>query len=45
MTGPVVINIQKKQITELLATGKRIDGRGVNEYRQIQIESGKVRFV
>jgi exosome complex component RRP42 len=42
MTSPIVVNVKKKRITEILASGKRIDGRGLTEYREIQIESGVI---
>ena len=42
MTSSVVVNIKKKRITELLASGKRTDGRGPTDYREIQIESGVI---
>jgi exosome complex component RRP42 len=40
MTSSIVVRIKKKRIVELLASGKRSDGRGLNEYRNIQIDSG-----
>ena len=41
MTGSsTIIHIKKQRILELLANGKREDGRGLNEYRKIEIESG-----
>ncbi|MBN1358060.1 RNA-binding protein, partial [Candidatus Bathyarchaeota archaeon] len=42
MTSDVVVNVKKKRITEILASGKRTDGRGLTEYREIQIESGVI---
>ncbi|TRO50787.1 exosome complex protein Rrp42 [Candidatus Bathyarchaeota archaeon] len=42
MSDSVVVNVKKKRIAELLANGKRTDGRGLTEYRQIQIESGVI---
>jgi exosome complex component RRP42 len=42
MTSDIVVNVMKKRITELLASGKRTDGRGLTEYREIQIESGVI---
>ncbi len=38
--SPIVVRVKKKQIMELLANGKRVDGREQNEYREIQVESG-----
>jgi exosome complex component RRP42 len=42
MTSSIVVNVKKKRITELLASGKRTDGRGLTDYREIQIESGVI---
>ena len=42
MPRPIVMNVKKKRIKELLTNGKRTDGRGLTEYREIQIESGVI---
>jgi exosome complex component RRP42 len=42
MTTSIVVNVMKKRIIELLASGKRADGRGLTDYREIQIESGVI---
>ena len=42
MTSSIVVNIKKKRITELIASGKRTDGRGLTDYREIQIELGVI---
>ena len=42
MTKPIIMNVKKKRITELLANGKRTDGRGITEYREIQVEAGGI---
>ncbi|MEJ2126199.1 MAG: exosome complex protein Rrp42 [Candidatus Bathyarchaeota archaeon] len=42
MTSSVVVNVKKKRITELLKNGERTDGRGLNDYRDIQIECGVI---
>ena len=42
MTSPIVIRVKKKRIVELLASGKRTDGRGPRDYREIKIESGVI---
>jgi exosome complex component RRP42 len=42
MTSPIVIRVKKKRITELLASGKRTDGREPTEYREITIEPGVI---
>lgn len=40
--SPIVVRVKKKRITELLASGKRVDGREPNQYREIQVESGVI---
>jgi len=42
MNSPIVMNIKKKRITELLANGKRVDGRAITEYRKMELESGVI---
>jgi len=42
MTRPIVMNVKKKRITELVANGKRTDERGPTDYREIQIELGVI---
>ena len=42
MTDSVVMNVKKKRIAELLAKGKRSDGRGFTDYREIKIEPGAI---
>ncbi|MEJ2242211.1 MAG: exosome complex protein Rrp42 [Candidatus Bathyarchaeota archaeon] len=42
MNSPIVVNVKKKRITELLANGKRVDGRDLSEYRKIEVESGVI---
>jgi exosome complex component RRP42 len=42
MTDDVVMNVKKKRIAELLANGKRSDGRGFTDYREIKIEPGAI---
>lgn len=42
MTKPIVMNVKKKRITELVANGKRTDGRGPTEYRELQVEAGVI---
>jgi len=41
-SSPIVVHIKKKRILELLANGKREDGRGPTEYREIQLEEGVI---
>ena len=42
MTSAIVVRVKRKRIIELLASGKRVDGRGITEYRDIKIESGVI---
>jgi len=39
---PIVVRVKKKRIAELVSTGKRLDGRGVTDYREIQVEVGVI---
>lgn len=36
----VIARVKQKQIAELIAKGKRIDGRGLTDYREIKAEQG-----
>jgi len=40
MTSIMVSRIRRQQIAQLITDGKRLDGRGLNDFRPIQIESG-----
>jgi len=40
MTSVMVSRIRRQQIAQLIADGKRLDGRGLKDYRPVQIESG-----
>lgn len=43
MTSSIVTaTVKKKQIAQLISSGKRLDGRGLTDYREIQIESGLI---
>jgi len=42
MTDSVVVRVKKKRIAELLESEKRVDERGLTDYREIQIESGVI---
>ena len=37
-TQSIVSRVKQKRIAQLLAKGKRIDGRGLTDYREIQIK-------
>lgn len=36
----VIVRIKQKQIAELMAKEKRLDGRGLSDYREIKVEQG-----
>jgi exosome complex component RRP42 len=36
----MVVRVKQKQIAQLMSKGKRLDGRGLNDYREIKIEMG-----
>jgi len=38
----IVVRVKKKRIAELLEKGKRLDGRGPTDYREIRIETGLI---
>jgi exosome complex component RRP42 len=40
--SPIIIGIKRKRIAELVSSGKRLDGRGLTDYREIQVESGVI---
>ncbi len=40
MTSVMVSRLRQKQIAQLISSGKRLDGRGLTDYRPIQIETG-----
>jgi len=42
MTSPIVVRVKKKRILELLASGKRVDERGLTDYRKIELDSGVI---
>lgn len=39
---PIVVRVKQKRIAEFLSSGKRIDGRGLTDYREIQVEAGVI---
>jgi len=41
-TSSIVSRVKQKRIAQLLAKGKRIDGRSLTDYREIQIETGLI---
>jgi len=36
----VVTRVKQKQIAQLIAKGKRLDGRGLTDYREVKVEQG-----
>ena len=38
--SPMVARVKRKRIAELISNGKRPDGRGLTDYREIQLEAG-----
>jgi len=36
----MVVRVKQKQIAQLIAKGKRLDGRGLKDYREIKVEQG-----
>ncbi len=38
----IVTNIKKKRISELLVQGRRLDGRGLTDYREMKVELGLI---
>lgn len=42
MSSIMATKVRAKRIAQMIASGKRSDGRGLNDYREIQIESGLI---
>ena len=40
MSEQIIPNLQKEKIIEFLSSGKRLDGRKTDEYREIEVETG-----
>ena len=40
MRGPIITNIKRRRMEQLISEGKRADGRDLMEYRPITIEKG-----
>lgn len=40
MKSSIMIRVKQKQIAQLVSLGKRLDGRGLTDYREIQLEVG-----
>ncbi|MFB0567850.1 MAG: exosome complex protein Rrp42 [Candidatus Bathyarchaeia archaeon] len=42
MTSPVVARVKQKRIAQLISLGKRLDERGLTDYREAQVEVGVI---
>jgi len=42
MKTPIIIRVKQKQIAQLVSHGKRLDGRGLTDHREFQLETGVV---
>lgn len=42
MTSSSVVSLKQKRIAELVEKGKRVDGRDLTEYREIEVEQGVI---
>ncbi len=40
MPSTIIPLVQKKKIAQLISDGKRLDGRGLTDYREVQLETG-----
>jgi len=38
--SPTVARVKQKRIAELISSGKRLDGRGLTDYREVELEAG-----
>ncbi len=41
-SSPMVVRVKQKRIAELVSSGKRLDGRGLTDYREIELEVGVI---
>jgi len=42
MKSSIMVRVKQKQIAQLVSIGKRLDGRGLSDYREVQLEVGVV---
>ena len=42
MSSVMVARIKQKRIAELISKGRRLDGRGITDYREIKLETGVI---
>jgi len=38
----IIVKLKQKRISELIATGKRLDSRGLKDYREVKVEQGVI---
>jgi len=38
----IIVRVKQKQIMDLITKGKRLDGRGLTDYREIKVEQGLI---
>jgi len=41
-SSPMVVRVKQKRIAELISSGKRLDGRGLTDYREVKLEVGVI---
>lgn len=42
MKSSIMVRVKQKQIAQLVSRGKRLDGRGLTDYREVQLEMGVI---
>jgi len=42
MSSTIVARVKQRQIGQLISRGKRLDGRGLTDYREVQLEMGVI---
>jgi len=42
MSSTIVARVKQRQIAQLISLGKRLDGRGLTDYREAQVETGVI---
>ena len=42
MSSTIVARVKQRQIAQLISRGKRLDGRGLTDYREVQLEMGVI---
>jgi len=41
-SSPMVVRVKQKRIAELISSGRRLDGRGLTDYREVKLEVGVI---